>query len=152
MCVFACLLLITLWLFIFDWLLRYVIYLIFVAFRTAFVIWLNSCTRADFPPFFWKFIDFGNFLSLTTSLDKFSSTAFATGIIHERERKIVETLSSVHAFYDIERIFDLGRRTQNSVQSVYLLNLCEYDIHGIKLLSVKLYTFIRLLKSICACK
>jgi hypothetical protein len=60
-----------------------------------------------------------NFLSLTTSLDKFSSTVFATGIIHERKRKIVETLLSGHAFYDKERIFDLGRRTQNSVQTVY---------------------------------
>jgi hypothetical protein len=70
---------------------------------------------------------------------------FTTGIIHERKRKIVETLLSVHAFYDIEKIFDLGRRTQKLCTNC-ILNLCEYDIHGIKLLSVKFYTFIQFIQ------
>jgi hypothetical protein len=45
-------------------------------------------------PLFQKFIDFGNFSSLTTSLDKFSSTAFTTGIIHERKRNRGNAIAS----------------------------------------------------------
>jgi hypothetical protein len=37
----------------------------------------------------------------------------------KESEKFVETLMSVHAFYEIEKIIDLGRRTQNSVQIVY---------------------------------
>jgi hypothetical protein len=50
----------------------------------------------------------------------------------------VETLSSVHAFYDIEEIFGFGRRSQKLCTNC-MLNLCKYDIYGIKLLSVKSY-------------
>jgi hypothetical protein len=63
--------------------------------------------------------DFDNFLSLTTSLDKNSSTAFTQELFMKESEKFVETLMSVHAFYEIEKIIDLGRRTQNSVQIVY---------------------------------
>jgi hypothetical protein len=36
---------------------------------------------------FWKFTDFGNFLSFNHIPGQFSATAYITGIIHKRERK-----------------------------------------------------------------
>jgi hypothetical protein len=70
------------------------------------------------------------FKFLTTSLDKIiSATAYTTGNYSQKNAKnTVETLLSVHALHDIERIFDLGR-TQKLCTSC-MLNLCEYDIYG----------------------
>jgi hypothetical protein len=116
------------------------LFIFIIAFKLLSLL-IKFVANSQFYPLFWKNSDFDNFLSLTTSLDKFSSTSFTTGIIHERKRKIVETLLSVHAFYDIEKILDLGRRTQKLCTNC-ILDLCEYDVHGIKLLSVNPTFFI----------
>jgi hypothetical protein len=132
------------WLFTVDWLLRCVTYFDIRCVSNRFRYFVYFRFLKMFLPFLKNYW-FWQFLSLTTSLDKFSATTYITGIIHKRKQKYRgNAIVSTCILWYRENAWP--REEDTKLCTNCILNLCDYDIHGIKLLSVKFYTFIRFIQ------
>jgi hypothetical protein len=109
--------------------------------------WLNSLQIANFYPSFEKFL-----ILITFKFNHIPGRIFFNCIHYRnysrKKAKIVETLLPVHAFYDIEKYLTSGGG-RKALYKLYTESMQIWYPWN-KIASVKFYTFIRLLKSICA--
>jgi hypothetical protein len=118
------------------------LFIFIIAFKLLSLL-IKFVANSQFYPLFWKNSDFDDFLSLTTFTHIPGQIFF--NFIHYRNYSWKKAKNCGNAIVSTcilwYRENTWPREEDAKTLSNCILDLCEYDIHGIKLLSVKSYIF-----------